>query len=470
MRKGLSGKGIGLLVAALVVIGFLAVYFLTDLRGSKGPAADTKGMQAKGPAAKAPTKSSIKASDKGPQPEKKGDGGAVLSDQKMDLAKVEAALEDPEIAKRIEAILSLREQPSAEAVLLLERFLDDAERAVVSEAIDTLGYIGLNSVNEVLKGQVREVLLEKAQDKEFASRGDALIAGAMLGEDDRTFQLIGEYIAEDGDTGTGFAVRALSFLTGPGSVPYLAEILKKTKEPEVSKSAFALLSKIGTPEALGMVAGELSSRREANQVNSAWALSRKNDAVSNAMLLDAVGDNKLSEAALGVIAASPAAAAVFGEVLNQNIAKEDRLYYLDVLSLYSSNAPGEVRNQVAEAIKPLMNSTDEDIRVAAIQAMGKVGAKEDHSDALAEHFDDSSFLVRGAALQSFMQYCSPSTYKPLIKLWNDKDEKIRRTAFFFSEIFMNKSDLEALQQATTHSDEFIAKHSALMIKHLTQVS
>jgi HEAT repeat protein len=467
MGRGITRKRIGLSVLAAGIIGFVLIYFLADLSGHKGPVQDSYGVQMKKPAPKPSAGMKAEPSEEGTGT-RKDEEGPVSSGEKMDLAEAEAALEDPDIAKRIQAILSLREQASAEAVGLLARFLNDSEQAVVSEAIDTLGFIGLNSVNEVLKGQVLDILLGKAQDKEFKLRGAALIAGAMLGANDRTFQLIGEYIAEEGDTGTDFAVRALAFLAGPESVPYLFEIITKTKDQEVAKNALAQLAKIGTPEALAAAAEGLSSRRQADQVNSAWALSRKNDDESNAMLLDALSGNELSEAALGVIATSPAAAAVFGEALNQNISKEDKLYYLDVLAMYGISAPGEVRNQLAEAIKPLMNSTDPDIRVAAIQAVGKVGAKEDHSEALAEHFDDGSFLVRGAALESFVQYCSPSTYKPLITLWYDEDEKIRRTAFFFSEMFLNQSDLEALEKATTHSDEFIAKHSELMIKHLSK--
>ncbi len=464
-RRKVSGRAIGLSVLAVGVVGFVLVYFLTDLSAVKGPAPTARGLPAKKPLSKASTKPS---EQQAAQAEKK-DAEPSSPDQKMDLAQVEAALKDADIAKRIQAVQALREHLSPEAVALLAKFLNDPEQAVVSEAIDTLGFIGISSANEVLKKQVLDVLLEKAKDKEFASRGAALIAGAMLGENDRTFQLIGEYISEEGDTGTGFAVRALSFLAGPACVPYLSEIIRKTQGSDVLKNAFALLAKIGTPEALEVLSNDLNSRREANQVNSAWALSRKRDGASNVMLLDAVRGNKLPESALGVIAASPAAADVFGEALNGNIPKDDKLYLLGVLSLYSINAPGEVRNQIAETIKPLMNSSDPDLKVAAIQAMGKVGAKTDQSEALAEQFDDDSWLVRGAALQSFMQYCSPSSYKPLIKLWNDENEKIRRTAFFFSEIFMNTSDLEALKKATTHSDEFIAKHSQLMIKHLTQV-
>jgi len=51
-------------------------------------------------------------------------------------------------------------------------------------------------------------------------------------------------------------------------------------------------------------------------------------------------------------------------------------------------------------------------------------------------------------------------------LWYDKDEKIRRTAFFLSSPFLNHSDLEDLEKAKKHSDELISKQSERIVKQL----
>jgi len=99
--------------------------------------------------------------------------------------------------------------------------------------------------------------------------------------------------------------------------------------------------------------------------------------------------------------------------------------------------------------------------------MAKAGASTDQTPAIAPKLQSEDFLVQGAALQAFMQYCTPKTYTPLKGLWYDNNEQIRRTAFFFSEAFLNISDLPDLEKATTHSDELISKQAKLMIKHLT---
>ena len=75
-------------------------------------------------------------------------------------------------------------------------------------------------------------------------------------------------------------------------------------------------------------------------------------------------------------------------------------------------------------------------------------------------------MVRKEALEAFMAYATPANYKHLVDLYWDTDEKVRRTAFFFSEEFLNESDLEALEKATTHHDEMIAEHAQIMLHNL----
>jgi hypothetical protein len=197
-------------------------------------------------------------------------------------------------------------------------------------------------------------------------------------------------------------------------------------------------------------------------------LSIKNNADSNAMLVEAVSGNKLSESALSVIATSAAGHAVFRGVFGLNLAKEDKLYALGVICEYANGASGSVRNQMAEVIKPMIKSDDPELKLAAIEAMGKVGVKTDQGPTLAEEFNSSDFMVRGAALEAFIPYCTQSSYKELTKLWYDEDEKIRRTAFYLSQIFLNKSDLEDLKKATTSKDQFIAKTSQKVINNLSE--
>jgi len=462
VKKRVTIKLIAFSGAILVCLAL--VYLVPRLSGNKPSSPQAKNVKPKNTASAPAARSSSQEVDRKAEPQGNASGPAELKG----IDQAAAALADPNAYKRVQAVHSLRTEFSPEAVELLSKCLDDSEPAVITAAINALGAIGKGTENEVVKKLVLDALLEKARDKTFPAHGTALITGAMLGENERTFQLIGEYIAEDGDNGMGFAVRAMSFLITPTSVPYLSEIASKTKDDEVLRNASAVLAKIGTPEAMALLTERLNSKRETEQAISAWALSMKNDDALNAMLVDAVSSNRLSESALSVIARSAAAPAVFGGVFDLNISKEDKLYFLGVISDYSNAASASVRNSIAEVIKPILKSEDRELKLAAIEAMGKVGAKTDQAQALTEQFSSPDFMVRGAALEAFMPYCTQSSYKELIKLWSDEDEKIRRTAFWLSQMFLNKSDLEDLKKATTSKDEFIAKTSQKVINNLAE--
>jgi len=403
--------------------------------------------------------------------EKRETQGAETQPGSKDHAKifkgVLAVLEDEnaDTAALINAILSLREVFSREAVELLTKFLALEDEAVLAEAIDTLGFIGLNSEQ---KNLVLSTLLEKAKDKDFLFRGPALVTAAMLGVHERTLPVVAQYIDGEGDGGKDFAIRAMAFIATPECVPLAREILESTKDWEIRKGAYALLAKIDTPEAAQLLRDGLYSDDEDKQVGSAWALSRGTDEKHSAALVEAVRAGSLAKDAMGVIARSPAASEVFRSTLSdQTIPKEYRLQLFDVLAANTAKASGKVRNSVAEILQPFISSSDSDVQVAALNAMAKAGASTDQTPVIAPKLQSEDFLVQGAALQAFMQYCTPKTYTPLKGLWYDNNEQIRRTAFFFSEAFLNISDLPDLEKATTHSDELISKQAKLMIKHLT---
>jgi HEAT repeat protein len=462
VKKKATTKLIAL--SALVVV-CLAVLYLVSLSGGNKPSLPQgKNVKPKSTASAPLAKSSSQEVHRKAKPQENASG----SEEQKGISPAEAALTDPEPYNRVQAVLSLRGELTPEAVALLSKYLDDPEQAVVTAAINTLGVIGRHTENEVLKKLVLDALLEKAKDSAYPSRGAALITGAMLGENESTFQVIGEYIAADGDDGKGFAARALSFLKSPAIVPYLSEIMNKTKDPEIQKNVSATLAKIGTPEAVAVISERLNSRKEDDQVSSAWALSIMNNDASKATLVDAVSSKMLPESALSVIAQSVSAPAVFEGVLNLNISKEDKLYYLGVISSYANGASASVRSEMADVIKPIIKSDDTELKLAAIQALGKVGAQTDQSQALTDQFTSADFMVRGAALEAFIPYCNQNSYKGLIKLWDDDNEQIRRTAFWLSQSFLNKSDLEALQKATTSKDQFIAKTSQKIISNMTE--
>lgn len=374
-------------------------------------------------------------------------------------------LSDPKITARVQAVLSIRNYPSPEAVDILSRFLDDKDAAVVSGAIDTLGVIGLDSK---VKDLVLNLLEEKARDKEFSARGQALITASMLGKDNRMLPVISDYISEGDDTGRDFAVRAISFIASPECIPYLRILMDESEDSEVHENALQILTKIDTPEAFSILNEQLISSDEEKQTTSTWAISVHNSSEFNEVLKEAIANNTLRKGAISVVAISPAAPAVFSELLqDDDIKKEDKIFWLKILAENTIDSPSSVRSGVASAVEPLLNSDDRNLEIQAIKTLGELGAEIDATaQVLAPKFKSNSLDVRKTALEAYYSYCTPDTYKKLDTLWWDKDENIRRSAFSLSEGFFDSSDREVLENATKHTDEFISKQSKSILEQL----
>jgi HEAT repeat protein len=235
----------------------------------------------------------------------------------------------------------------------------------------------------------------------------------------------------------------------------------------MQRNAYSLLTKIGTEEARQILAANLYSQEHEKQVNTVWALSRRSTENNMQILSSALNGKALTDESLSIIARSRTAPALFNKAFqSDNLTNTDKRNLLRTISTDTKLASREVRNQTAEAIKPLLNSSDEQLQKDAIEALGNIGATENQAEALAEKLESDSPILQGAALSAYAKYTNPNTYKELKTLWYDKDEKIRRTAFFLSSPFLNHSDMEDLQKAEKHSDEFIAKQSQRMIKQL----
>ena len=371
---------------------------------------------------------------------------------------------------KVKQIQSFRQAPTAEAVKILANYLGSQEDLVLHrEALDTLGVIG--STNEELKAQVLGVLLERAGDSAYYYRGDALITASIVGDREALFPVIEQFIEEPGDDGKGFAVRAMAMMSLPGCyecVGYLEKILAETDDEQIVKNSAKILSDIGTPEALGLLEQELLSTQDAKQqATAAWAIALKNDSSNNQVLIDAIENNALEDEAIAAIAKSNAAADIYGELLkNENVSNDNLISYLGLIGTYSTYAPKQVRTSLVESIKPLLSSGNAAVEKAAIEALGKVGAGTDQTAVLAPKLESGSFEIQQATLQAYKEFMTPSTYKPLVKLWYDDDEQIRRTAFFMSSIFVNTSDLPELEKAANHEDPFIRKQSSVLIKNL----
>jgi HEAT repeat protein len=386
------------------------------------------------------------------------------------LAAIKEALDDENVSKRVLAVLKLREVAPREAIKLLVQFLKDNEDAVVSEAIDTLGYIAQNSQ---YTHRVFRLLEEKARDKEFRARGKALIMASRLGKNDEILPIIDEFIAdEDDETCKIFASRALTFVAGPECIPQVSRLLEICEDPEVQRNSLITLARMDSEEALEILQTHIIASDSGTQTYSAWALSAINNPEHNDILTDALLSGELGYEAVSTIARSNSAAEVFSEVLDRGaIDMETRNSILDVIAENTRMAPGPVRVSVNEMLEGYLNTEDPDELVPVLNAMAETGGgDEDTAQKLAEKFDSESPFVQGAALQAFTQYLTPKNYTHLVDLWWDNDQKIRRTAFFLSEHFLTGEDRSALEKAAAeHSDEFIKKHADLMLKQVLKV-
>lgn len=451
-----------LISGAILFVAFVVIFMSVgnDKKTEIAPDAGEKALFSA--REKIPEKENVKSSVKDKTSEVQGsEVQGKDSDWKESVLK---ALNDPNTAVRLQAVLSLRKHPSEEAIHLLSRFLKDKDITVVSEVIDTLGFIGLTSG---LTDMVYDILEEKAKDTGFPARGQALLSAAMLGKDDRILSVISEYISEKDDQGKLFAVRALSFIANEECIPQLRRLLDECEDPELHRNAYHILAKIDTPEALDLLQKYMGSSDEDTQANSAWALSRENKEEFNQVLEEAVANRNLGKKAISVLAKSPSAPEVFAKVLQRDdVEKEDKISWMKILAENTINAPSEVRQGIVSAVEPLLNSQDPDLERQAIETLGKIGGGEETAEILAPKLESESFLVREEALYAYAQYCSPKTYKPLIGLWYDKDEKVRRTAFFLSSTFLNDADRPELEKALNHEDEFIAEHAGLILNQV----
>jgi HEAT repeat protein len=451
-------------ICALLAIGILSIVYLMSSKSPENQTAiKTDPDRVSTAQAKAPKKAEAQPVKSKPAV-KKAPVTKAAPDETDWQTRVEAALNDPDVSVRMNAVRLLWNKMTPESVELLAMFLDDKESVVAEEAIDALGHIAQNSE---LDEEVFNILITKATDKKFGLRGPALLTASMVGDPDKVLPVIGTIIEEKDQSAREYAVRAISFVNGPEAVPYLAKILAEGGSKEMQRTAYSLLAKTGSEEALQVLRKDIYSQEHEKQVNTVWALSRNSTESNTQLLSSAVRGKALGDDSLSIIAGSRAAPTVFNEAFqSDDLTDTDKRNLLRVISNNTTQAPKDVRNQTAEIIKPLLESKNEQVQKDAIEALGKIGATDNQADALAGKLESDSPILQGAALYAYAPYTNPNTYKPLKTLWYSEDEKIRRTAFFLSSPFLNHSDMEDLQKATKHSDEFISKQSTLKINQL----
>lgn len=374
-----------------------------------------------------------------------------------------------DVYEKVRSILALRSLLTEDAVQELLHFLEDDDDSVKGEAIDALGYIGLNAPSEEMKREIFEALLTKATDTTYWSRSQALLTAAMFGYDDRILPVISAYVEAGDEDSMEVAVRAMSFVGSQEAYTVLNKVIQTSDETKTLQNAMSLLMRMGTPESLATLREVLTSDDERQQELAMWALSRNDDPAFQEILINAISQNEVNQRALETLARSASGPEVFGELFSKGSSTQEEIIdWLAIISKNTSLASMSVRNRMAEEIGTLVNNNNEEIVLAAVKALGSVASTEDQTAVLEPKLQSKDFLLQGEALNAYMQYCSPSTYKPLLDLYWDNDEQIRRTAFFFSEQFLNQSDLAVLEKASEHpEDEFIREHSKKLIRYIT---
>lgn len=370
----------------------------------------------------------------------------------------------PDLTEKMRVVRELRESFSRGTVLKLASFLDDTEESVAQEALDSLGYIGLNSD---LKQMIVDILIKKTMDDGYFHRGAALLTAATLDDGKQVLPVIEMFASSDDEGDATYAIRAMSLLQSEDSVSIIAGMLGNLRSPDDISNAFAVLARINTPEAVAILDKNLYSSEQVLQEQSVWALSLAKSGNNVEYLVKAIASDSLTAQSLAVLAKSQAGPAVFGSILQrQDMAADKIIELLEIMEEHTMLAPGATRSEAAEIIGSLFDSPNPDLQIAAIRALGKIGAPLDKSSLLIPKLQSDNTQIQAEALSAFVQYCTPDTYKPLLDLFWHEDEKIRRTAFLISSPFLNRSDRAVLEEALRHSDPYISEQARLTLEKI----
>lgn len=371
-----------------------------------------------------------------------------------------------EMSERMKVVRELRENFSRDSVLKLAAFLDDTEGSVAQEALDSLGYIGLNSD---LKQMILDILIEKSMDDEYLQRGVALLTAATLDDGKQLLPVIERYAVSGDEEETTYAIRAMSLLRSEDSIAIIADMLGNLRSPADIRTALGVLAVINTPEATAILEKNLYSRDQVFQEESVWALSLDKSGKNVKYLEKAIVSDNLTPQSLAVLAKSQAGPAVFGSLLRREDMPADKI--IKVLAIMEENsmlAPGDVRSESAKIIESLFDNQNPDLQVAAIRALGKIGAPEDKSSLLIPKLQSENTQIQTEALSTYAQYCTPDTYKPLLDLFWHEDKEIRRSAFLISSPFLTRSDRGVLEAALAHNDPYIREQARLTLENINE--
>ena len=482
MSKFLSGNRIVLALASLMAIGALGgvLVLLHDSpeQINSGPVAMNAGdsktalqsevlNQKSKPEAGNRKKLLSETQDNISTQSAKGDSALVAENNTS--AQADKETDSSDVAARIQLIRQLRNEKTEQSVQILQDFLADENRAVVFASLNSLAYIGKDSH---LEDKVFDILVEKSGDMQFQAHGQALIMAALYGRDEQILPVISNYIdAQDDEQGAEkrHAASALAAIASPECVDYLQLILERSKDIETKRSALDTLSRIDSPKSTQILEQTLYDGYSEDQLQSTWALSMRNTSEYNQILYNAMANRQLDEIAVSVVARNPAGPTLLKEVLqNADFNNDEKVTMVKIYAENMTRTNSKVRSDIVETVKPLVNGTNDDLSLEAIRILGMGFGPEDTAEILNPKFESSNQQIRRAALDAYTTYLTKDNYKPVLDLIWDDDESIRRQAIMVSQQYIDESDLPVIEKALNHEDEAIRESAShIMEKYET---
>ena len=139
---------------------------------------------------------------------------------------------------------------------------------------------------------------------------------------------------------------------------------------------------------------------------------------------------------------------------------------LDNIAEHSVEGDNNLRANMTDMLTTLIETNDNtEMKARAIRAIGALG-EESAPDIMQSYFDSNDEGLRMEAFFSFVNYTNPYNYTSLFEFLWDEDEKVRRTAMVSIQRFAGYEDIEVLERAAQHEDEFIRKHANAMLIEL----
>lgn len=378
--------------------------------------------------------------------------GKSLSVPIPSLGQKEDAGQDQERSGDIAEVRQIRLHPTPAKMKALVALINtNKDTTVLSEALNTLGVLAQSGIDFE---QTCRLLAQKALDKDFPSRGEALLIDAMLAKN-KALPAVSAFLQGGGASAgmLAWASRALSMIATPESIPVIEKLLSQTTDPDVRGASFAALAKAGTPEAFSLLEQQTQTTTGKNQAYSVAALSESKDPQIRQWIVGAIQNGTLSKDALSALAMMPAAPDILGQALAGGALSPAK--QLELLKQIAPGLRGNAnRQKLALALAPLVYAGDVKVQEETIKLVAQSGGRK-VADIIKPFLSSENPELRKDAFFSYMQFTSADNYKYLYDFLGDKNPETRRMAIFMIGRYYGASDRSALEQAAQSSDEFI---------------